>query len=168
MYKVESSLLLNHLKHKPCELTLMKHLRNLIDLEMISFTETGPDRVGELAKTVNTSFLFHLPSFSIYEIFMMLNGAEMGLLEISVYLVFIIRYFEEVLPMKKQFKEEDFGPVRDDLGIGLVLALDAKNRSESGQEQFQHPDKSKLPQLKGQHMSIIRYRVLDTIVFRVY
>lgn len=161
----EKSVLINQLQHKPSELVLLKHQRNLLMLDVIQFTK---NEHGEtfLQKTSNSLCLLQLPGFSIYELFMMLNGAEQGMLELSVYLVFIIRYFEEVLPLRKQVKDEEFGPIKDDMGIALVLALDAMNTGEDEKLNLEKKEKENIPTLKGQHMNHIRYRVKDTMVVK--
>lgn len=135
----------------------------MINLDVYHFAKNDHGEVV-LHRLDNGKCLLNLPGFSIYEIFMMLNGAEKGLLELSVFLVFIIRYYEEVLPLRKQFKDEELGPIIDDLGMALVLALDAMNRNDQGQIKSAPFSQSALPALKGQHMGHIKYRVKDTLV----
>ena len=116
--------------------------------------------VGRLRLSPTGQQLLHLPCFNVYEICFIFNCSQIGFLELSVCMVFIVRHYEEIMPLRRQQENLDMGPIRDDLGIALLIALDILDRLEPITKQSGET----LPVLKGQHLASIRYRVKDTVV----
>lgn len=147
-------MLVNNLIHKPDELTLVKHLQNLCLMEVMTLSRNKEGYV-RLKRAMYGVFLLHLPDFNIYEIFMLINGASEGMLELSIYLVLIIRYYDEVMPLTKKELDEINKPIRDDLGIALLLALRSYSQKD---DKYKIKSSTELPEIKGQHLTQIIYR----------
>lgn len=121
--------MLNKLRYRPSELHLLKNLKNLIEGETIDLKYTSEsDDHKSLKRTDNGSIALMMPAFSVNEVFLLLNAAEKGLIEVTIYVVLISRYFEEMLYYKpgKDEVPEDARPV-DDLDLAVRLACKVKS-----------------------------------------
>lgn len=119
--------MLNKLRYRPSELHLLKNLKNLIEGETIELKNTCDDHKS-LKRTDNGSIALMMPAFSVNEVFLLLNAAEKGLIEVTIFVVLISRYFEEMLYYKpgKDEVPEHARPV-DDLDLAVRLACKVKS-----------------------------------------